>query len=162
MGGILEYELEKRMPLRLGDKLMGRHGNKGVVGAIVSTDKMPRLPDAPSLPEAFRGRPIDILLNPHGVISRMNIGQLLETHVGWLLHTGKYAERDLLLDGVSADRPIGYPFAGNIDHNKVQDGFKKTGLDETNGIRSATTFGRHDLIAGDGWLPTHCPSPAHT
>ena len=135
MGGTLEYELEKRMPLRLGDKLMGRHGNKGVVGAIVSTDKMPRLPDAPSLPKAFRGRPIDILLNPHGVISRMNIGQLLETHVGWLLHAGKYAEQDLFLDGMSAERPIGYPFAGNIDHNKVQDGFTKTGLDETGRIR---------------------------
>ena len=64
MGGTLEYELEKRIPLGIGDKLMGRHGNKGVVGAIVLKDNMPRLPDDSSLPKALRGRPIDILLNP--------------------------------------------------------------------------------------------------
>lgn len=145
MGGTLEYELEKRIPLGIGDKLMGRHGNKGVVGAIVAKDAMPRLPDDPSLPEALRGRTIDILLNPHGVISRMNIGQLLETHIGWLLHSGKCAEIDLLLEGASADRPIGYPFAGNINHEKVRDGFKKTGLDETGRIQLLLPSGEKTL-----------------
>ena len=145
MGGTLEYELEKRIPLGIGDKLMGRHGNKGVVGAIVPKDGMPRLPDDPSLPEALRGRPVDILLNPHGVISRMNIGQLLETHVGWLLHSDKYTENNLLLDGTSADKPIGYPFAGNIDHKKVRGGFKKTGLDVAGRIQLLLPSGEKTL-----------------
>lgn len=73
------YTLERQLPLCVGDKLMGRHGNKGVVAKVVPRDQMPKLPD---------GRAVEILLNPHGVISRMNIGQLLETHDGWLRHHG--------------------------------------------------------------------------
>lgn len=61
--------------LEVGDKLTGRHGNKGVVARIVPAGEMPRLPD---------GQPVEVLLNPHGVLSRMNIGQLLETHWGWV------------------------------------------------------------------------------
>ncbi len=61
----------------VGDKLSGRHGNKGVIGRIVPVEDMPFLPD---------GRPIDIILNPIGVPSRMNIGQVLETHLGWAAH----------------------------------------------------------------------------
>ena len=57
-----------------GDKLAGRHGNKGVVSAIVPTEDMPYLED---------GTPVDIVLNPLGVPSRMNVGQVLETHLGW-------------------------------------------------------------------------------
>lgn len=66
-----------RRKLQEGDKLQGRHGNKGVVGAIIPTAKMPRLED---------GTPIDVILNPLGIPSRMNVGQLLETHLGWLAH----------------------------------------------------------------------------
>jgi DNA-directed RNA polymerase beta subunit/DNA-directed RNA polymerase beta' subunit len=61
--------------LQVGDKLSNRHGNKGVVSKILPTNEMPKLQD---------GTPVDILLNPNGVISRMNIGQLLETHWGWV------------------------------------------------------------------------------
>ncbi len=57
-----------------GDKMAGRHGNKGVISRIVHEEDMPYLPD---------GTPVDIVLNPLGVPSRMNIGQLLETHLGW-------------------------------------------------------------------------------
>jgi DNA-directed RNA polymerase subunit beta len=57
-----------------GDKMAGRHGNKGVIAKIVPVEDMPFLPD---------GRPVDIILSPLGVPSRMNIGQLLETHLGW-------------------------------------------------------------------------------
>ena len=57
-----------------GDKLAGRHGNKGVVSAIVPAEDMPYLED---------GTPVDIVLNPLGVPSRMNVGQVLETHLGW-------------------------------------------------------------------------------
>ena len=57
-----------------GDKMAGRHGNKGVVSRIVPDEDMPYLED---------GTPVDIVLNPLGVPSRMNVGQILETHLGW-------------------------------------------------------------------------------
>src|SRR4029078_3337471 len=57
-----------------GDKMAGRHGNKGVISMIVPVEDMPFLPD---------GTPVDLVLNPLGVPSRMNVGQVLETHLGW-------------------------------------------------------------------------------
>ncbi|HZT93526.1 MAG TPA: DNA-directed RNA polymerase subunit beta [Gaiellaceae bacterium] len=66
-----------------GDKLAGRHGNKGVISRIVPEEDMPFLPD---------GRPVDIVLNPLGVPSRMNIGQVLETHLGWAAAHGVFGE----------------------------------------------------------------------
>ncbi|HSG31515.1 MAG TPA: DNA-directed RNA polymerase subunit beta, partial [Thermodesulfobacteriota bacterium] len=60
--------------LSVGDKMAGRHGNKGVVSNIVPVENMPYLPD---------GTPVDMVLNPLGVPSRMNVGQILETHLGW-------------------------------------------------------------------------------
>jgi DNA-directed RNA polymerase subunit beta len=62
-----------------GDKLSGRHGNKGVISRILPEEDMPFLPD---------GTPIDIMLNPLGVPSRMNLGQVLELHLGWIAHAG--------------------------------------------------------------------------
>ncbi|MFE9321976.1 DNA-directed RNA polymerase subunit beta [Nocardia sp. NPDC052278] len=62
-----------------GDKLAGRHGNKGVIGKILPTEDMPFMPD---------GTPVDIILNSHGVPRRMNIGQILETHLGWIGKAG--------------------------------------------------------------------------
>ena len=59
--------------VRAGDKLAGRHGNKGVISQIRAVEDMPYLED---------GTPVDIILNPLGVVSRMNLGQLLETHLG--------------------------------------------------------------------------------
>jgi DNA-directed RNA polymerase subunit beta len=67
------YMAEKRK-VSVGDKMAGRHGNKGIVARIVPEEDMPFLPD---------GRPVDIVLNPLGVPSRMNVGQILETHLGW-------------------------------------------------------------------------------
>jgi DNA-directed RNA polymerase subunit beta len=64
-----------------GDKLAGRHGNKGVIARIVPVEDMPFLED---------GTPIDVILNPLGVPSRMNIGQILETHIGWAAANGWY------------------------------------------------------------------------
>ncbi|HNY82896.1 MAG TPA: DNA-directed RNA polymerase subunit beta, partial [Thermotogota bacterium] len=64
-----------RKPLDIGDKLAGRHGNKGVVSKILPCEEMPFLPD---------GMPVDMVLSPLGVPSRMNLGQILETHLGWL------------------------------------------------------------------------------
>ena len=72
------YVAQKRK-IQDGDKLAGRHGNKGVIGKILPVEDMPFLPD---------GTPIDIILNTHGVPRRMNIGQVLETHLGWIAKTG--------------------------------------------------------------------------
>ncbi len=66
--------IAKKQKMRVGDKMAGRHGNKGVVAKIVPEEDMPFLPD---------GTPIEICLNPLGVPSRMNVGQVLETHLGW-------------------------------------------------------------------------------
>ncbi|WBT09973.1 DNA-directed RNA polymerase subunit beta [Corynebacterium sp. SCR221107] len=72
------YVAQKRK-IQDGDKLAGRHGNKGVVGKILPQEDMPFLPD---------GTPVDIILNTHGVPRRMNIGQVLEVHLGWLAAAG--------------------------------------------------------------------------
>ncbi|MFD6195949.1 DNA-directed RNA polymerase subunit beta [Mycobacteroides salmoniphilum] len=72
------YVAQKRK-ISDGDKLAGRHGNKGVIGKILPAEDMPFLPD---------GTPVDVILNTHGVPRRMNIGQILETHLGWVAKTG--------------------------------------------------------------------------
>ncbi len=72
------YVAQKRK-ISEGDKLAGRHGNKGVIAKILPEEDMPFMGD---------GTPVDIILNPLGVPSRMNIGQLLETHLGWAAHVG--------------------------------------------------------------------------
>jgi DNA-directed RNA polymerase subunit beta len=72
------YVAQKRK-ITDGDKLAGRHGNKGVIAKILPQEDMPFLED---------GTPVDIVLNPHGVPRRMNIGQVLETHLGWVAKTG--------------------------------------------------------------------------
>lgn len=133
--GVLVYEVETPIPVKPGDKLMGRHGNKGVVGAILPTDRMPRLPDHDGIPEHLRGRAIDILLNPHGVISRMNLGQLLETHLGWVLHAGKNQISDLLKAGTPEEALPAEAFSEVIDHSKVRTALKATGLDEYGKVR---------------------------
>ena len=82
--GRLWWRVRRRLPLDLGDKLMGRHGNKGVVSTLRPDEELPRLPDDDRLPLALRGRAVDLVLNPNGVVSRMNLGQLIETHCGLL------------------------------------------------------------------------------
>jgi len=74
----------------VGDKLAGRHGNKGVVSIIAPAEEMPFLPD---------GTPVDIILNPVGVPSRMNIGQVLETHLGWAAKTLGFKALTPVFDG---------------------------------------------------------------
>jgi DNA-directed RNA polymerase subunit beta len=70
----LRVSVAQTRKISVGDKVAGRHGNKGVISIIVPQEDMPYLPD---------GSPVDIILNPLGVTSRMNIGQILETHLGW-------------------------------------------------------------------------------
>src|SRR5882757_3521879 len=71
----------KKRKIAEGDKLAGRHGNKGVISKIVDEEDMPFLED---------GTPVDVILNPLGVPSRMNLGQILETHLGWVAANGWY------------------------------------------------------------------------
>ena len=78
------YVAQKRK-IQDGDKLAGRHGNKGVIGKILPAEDMPFLPD---------GTPVDIILNTHGVPRRMNIGQIMETHLGWLAKAGWEVPRE--------------------------------------------------------------------
>lgn len=77
--------------IQVGDKMAGRHGNKGVISRIVPEEDMPYMPD---------GTPVDIILNPLGVSSRMNIGQILETHLGWAADTLGFKVATPVLDGI--------------------------------------------------------------
>jgi len=78
--------------ISVGDKLAGRHGNKGVIALIAPAEDMPFLPD---------GTPVDIILNPIGVPSRMNIGQVLETHLGWAAQMLGFKVLTPVFDGAS-------------------------------------------------------------
>src|SRR5207244_2007947 len=71
---LVRVSIAQKRKISEGDKMAGRHGNKGVISRILPEEDMPFLPD---------GSPVDIILNPIGVPSRMNVGQILETHLGW-------------------------------------------------------------------------------
>ena len=94
--------------LSVGDKMAGRHGNKGVIARILPEEDMPFLPD---------GRPVEIVLNPLGVPSRMNVGQILETHLGW-------AAKVL---GIKVSSPV---FDG-ASEAEIREELKRAGLPET-------------------------------
>ncbi len=79
---LVRVSVAQKRKISVGDKMAGRHGNKGVIAKILPVEDMPFMPD---------GTPVDIVLNPLGVPSRMNIGQILETHLGWA-HEGTRSE----------------------------------------------------------------------
>ena len=81
--------------ISVGDKMAGRHGNKGVISKILPIEDMPYLDD---------GTPVDIILNPLGVGARMNIGQILETHLGWAAQALGYRVASPVFDGVKVDQ----------------------------------------------------------
>ena len=110
--------------LQVGDKMAGRHGNKGVVSRIMAEEDMPYLQD---------GRPVDIVLNPLGVPSRMNVGQILETHLGWgarvlgwqlqSMLEEKYsaqALREHILKIYSGDQEL-LPWLGRLSDDEIRD-----------------------------------------
>ena len=115
----IQVSVAKMKKISVGDKLAGRHGNKGVISRIAPVEDMPYLPD---------GTPVDVILNPLGVASRMNIGQILETHLGWAGLKLGYKAASPALDGVSELdikkelKTAGLPESGKI---KLIDG--KTG-----------------------------------
>jgi len=85
------YVASKRQ-ISVGDKMAGRHGNKGVISKVLPEEDMPFLED---------GTPVDIILNPLGVPSRMNVGQILETHLGWAASKLGFAAICPVFDGAS-------------------------------------------------------------
>ncbi len=87
------YMAEKRK-IAVGDKMAGRHGNKGIIARIAPEEDMPFLPD---------GSPVDIVLNPLGVPSRMNVGQILETHLGWASRILGFGAKTPVFQGASED-----------------------------------------------------------
>ncbi|MFH1956521.1 MAG: DNA-directed RNA polymerase subunit beta, partial [Patescibacteria group bacterium] len=103
----INIEVAHLRKVSVGDKLAGRHGNKGVISRILPAEDMPYLED---------GTPVDIILNPLGVASRMNLGQVLETHLGW-----------------AADK-LGYqaicPALNGPSEQEIKEELKKAGLPE--------------------------------
>jgi DNA-directed RNA polymerase subunit beta len=87
------YLAEKRK-ISVGDKMAGRHGNKGIIARIVPEEDMPFLPD---------GSPVEIVLNPLGVPSRMNVGQILETHLGWVCELLGFEAKTPVFQGATED-----------------------------------------------------------
>ena len=117
----IQISVAQLRKVQVGDKLAGRHGNKGVISRIAPVEDMPYLPD---------GTPVDVVLNALGVASRMNIGQILETHLGWAaLHLG-YNVASPALDGV--------------DEETIKSELKKAGLPED---------GKSQLVDGRTGIP---------
>ena len=132
------YVAQKRK-ISDGDKLAGRHGNKGVIGKILAAEDMPFLTD---------GTPVDIILNTHGVPRRMNIGQILETHLGWVAKTGwKVDGKPEWAANLPADMLESGP--DTIVSTPVFDGARE---EELQGLLSSTLADRDGnvLVNGDG------------
>jgi DNA-directed RNA polymerase subunit beta len=109
---LVRVSVAQKRKISVGDKMAGRHGNKGVIAKILPAEDMPFLPD---------GTPVDIILNPLGVPSRMNIGQILETHLGWALAAKGEKAATAVFDGAGEDqirrelKEAGLPQDGKIE-----------------------------------------------
>ncbi|MGH7884992.1 MAG: DNA-directed RNA polymerase subunit beta, partial [Thermodesulfobacteriota bacterium] len=110
---VVKVRLAVKRKLQVGDKMAGRHGNKGVISKILPEEDMPYLPD---------GRPVDMVLNPLGVPSRMNVGQILETHLGWAAkelgrQLNEYIESEF--DAVSLKGKLKNIYSGSKEFEKL-------------------------------------------
>ncbi|MBI4120054.1 MAG: DNA-directed RNA polymerase subunit beta, partial [Parcubacteria group bacterium] len=103
----VQVSVAQMRKVQIGDKLAGRHGNKGVISTILPEEDMPFLED---------GRPVDMILSPLGIISRMNIGQILETHLGWAVSKAGYK--------------VAVPSMGGATETTIKEELKKAGLPE--------------------------------
>ncbi len=146
------YVAQKRK-VQEGDKLAGRHGNKGVISKILPAEDMPFLPD---------GTPVDIILNPLGVPSRMNVGQVLETHLGWIAHSGwdisdvdgDWAERlrEVGLGTVEPNQRLATPVFDGADEGEIG-GLLANGLPNRDGERMVNADGKATLFDGRSGEP---------
>ena len=146
------YVAQKRK-ISDGDKLAGRHGNKGVIAKILPIEDMPFMED---------GTPVDIVLNPLGVPSRMNVGQVLETHLGWVAKTGwdvndvaePWAERlkEVGLGRVDGNARVATPvFDGATEHEIT--GLLQHGLPQRDGLNLVDAGGKAQLFDGRSGEP---------
>jgi DNA-directed RNA polymerase subunit beta len=119
---LVKVTIAIRRKISVGDKMAGRHGNKGVVSKIVPIEDMPYMAD---------GTPIDIILNPLGVPSRMNVGQILETHLGWAAKKLGQKIATPVFDGASID---------DIKHKLEEAGLPTDGKVSLHDGRSGETF----------------------
>src|SRR3989344_2955369 len=138
----VQVEIAQLRKISVGDKLAGRHGNKGVISKILPAEEMPFLPD---------GTPVDIILNPLGVASRMNIGQILETHLGWAAKALNYQAITPALNGVSEEEIKGeLKKAGLPEHGKIKLSDGRTGevfdQEVTVGMIYMRSIGPYSLI----------------
>jgi DNA-directed RNA polymerase subunit beta len=140
---LIRVGVAAKRKISVGDKMAGRHGNKGVVAKILPQEDMPFLPD---------GTPVDIILNPLGVPSRMNIGQILETHLGWALHTRGVKEgrtikaATAVFDGASEDQ---------IEQELIDAGLPVTGKTHLRDGRSGEQFDREVTVGYIYMLKLH-------
>ncbi len=108
---LVRVSIAQKRKIGAGDKMAGRHGNKGVISRVLPIEDMPFLPD---------GSPVDIILNPLGVPHRMNIGQIMETHLGWAAEALGFKIATPVFDGASEDdieeflRRAGLPETGKV------------------------------------------------
>ncbi len=146
------YVAQKRK-ISEGDKLAGRHGNKGVISKILPVEDMPFLED---------GTPVDIVLNPLGVPSRMNVGQVLEMHLGWIAHSGwdisecdePWAVRlkELGLGVVDGDTRVATPVFDGANEKEIA-GLLQYGLPQRDGMRLVNSDGKAQLFDGRSGEP---------
>ena len=130
------YIATKRV-ISVGDKMAGRHGNKGVIAKILPEEDMPFLAD---------GTAVEILLNPLGVPSRMNVGQILETHLGWAAAKLGFQAICPVFDGASEDT--------------IRQCLKDAGLPENGKAAALRRPHRREVRpAGDGRLHLHAQAP---
>ena len=137
---LVRVYVAKKRKIAEGDKLAGRHGNKGVISKIVPEEDMPFLED---------GRPVDVVLNPLGVPSRMNIGQILETHLGWAAAHGVFGEGDPVNAARRSTHPIRAPSRRRSSTARPR---------ATSTTRSSAREG--ESTAASGWMSTSRPSAA--
>jgi DNA-directed RNA polymerase subunit beta len=130
-----------------GDKLAGRHGNKGVIAKILPVEDMPFLED---------GTPVDVVLNPLGVPRRMNIGQVLETHLGWVANSGWQVDGDaewqqrlkqIGADAAPAGTPVATPVFDGAREEEIT-GLLGSVLPNRDGRRLVGTGGKASLFDG--------------
>ncbi len=141
------YVAQKRK-ISNGDKLAGRHGNKGVISKILPVEDMPFMED---------GTPVDIVLNPLGVPSRMNVGQVLETHLGWVAKTGwdiagvdePWAERlrSVGLEKVPGESRLATPVFDGANEEEIS-GLLEHGLPQRDGMKLVNSDGKARLFDG--------------
>jgi DNA-directed RNA polymerase subunit beta len=134
---LVRVSVAQKRKISVGDKMAGRHGNKGVIAKILPQEDMPFLPD---------GSPVDIILNPLGVPSRMNIGQILETHLGWALKAKGETAATAVFDGATEVQ---------IQAELVSAGLPEDGKIELRDGRSGEAFDRRITVGQIYMLKLH-------